>query len=287
MEHQFDGLHELLSYLDTAPYADAWYREDKSSQEESNGEWHGTENFQQAYDLCKYGQFDNGFEKLHKLKIDIDRHIKEVQRPRRQFNDMVGYAPDVPSHLNGYPLDMFNHTTKLRKQVDIFFNCSQNSGTSSGQILNKGATLLSTISILEDMGIRTNLNFFELSKEKEGYQVFNAQINIKREDQPLDMRNAYFPICNPAFLRRIIFNLQEKTPDKYESWTEGYGQAGEKELVNEIIEPAENAIVFNTAQEMGVKGDSLIDDANSIFEFINRNSGVKNLGIHFDEIGKQ
>jgi len=283
MEYDFDSISDLLDYINWAPVAPSWVSAPKKSEyPEQNPKWYGTDSFEQAFELCKYGQYDEGFDKLNELKMEIDRHIKEIKKQKRQFNDFVGFAPDVASFLNGFPLDMFNHTKHIRKKVDVYYNCSQEVGTSIPEIFNKGATLLSVVTLLEEMGINVNLFFFEMSDKVR--QLFLAKTVIKHKDQPLDIRNAYFPICNPSFLRRIHFRLKEKTPHISSSWHDTYGYPCKMDTVKRFIDLDETAIIFNTSQEMGVRGKNVIDDANAIFRFINRTSRVIERGISFSHI---
>lgn len=87
----------------------------------------------------------------------------------------------------------------------------------------------------------------------------------------------YFPLCNPSFLRRLVSRLCEETPDITRGWTYGYGITCDDYTVRKIIDLKENDIVICQPDEMGVRGYDIIDDANSMFDYIKRftNENVK------------
>ena len=82
-------------------------------------------------------------------------------------------------------------------------------------------------------------------------------------------------MCHPSFLRRLAFRLLEVTPDVKRSWNSGYGTPGSEALVREIIDLKENDIVISQPSVMGIRGYDLIDDANSMYDVINKKTKIE------------
>jgi len=124
------------------------------------------------------------------------------------------------------------------------------------------------VEILENMGFSVDLNIFTMAV-CDG-QIHYAKFNLKNNSERLNLQKLYFPLCHPSFLRRLIFRLKEKTPDISREWICGYGRTCDDYTIRQIIDLQDNDIVICQPDEMGVKGNNLIDDANSIFDYINR-----------------
>jgi|GEM_PF-1116152 len=272
MEYDFDSMRDLLGFVESAPLSNVWKNAKTYSEDTENPGFYGTENLKEAMDLCKYGQHDSGYNKLLSLKENLDRYIKETERLPRQYNEFFGFAPDVASYLMGHPLDMFNHKKRVRKKVDVYFNLVNKAFTDKNQIFNRGAILFSLISKLEEMNADVNLFFFAMSECND--QVHFSKVIVKNEAQRLNTRNAYFPIVNPSMQRRIIFRLREKTPDITMPWTDGYGNPCGIDTIKKIIKVDDQTMIFGTCDEMGIKGDDIVEDAQNAFSFIEGTSDV-------------
>ncbi len=186
----------------------------------------------------------------------------------RQYNFYVGYAPDVKAYLEGNPLSMLNKQNPKRKHIDIYYNSAILGGVSTDEIYNRGAITLSLVEIFENMGFSVGLNIFTMSECDD--QVHYAKFNLKRSGERLNIQKLYFPLCNPSFLRRLVFRLREETPDITYPWTDGYGKTSDDYTIRKIISLKENDIVICQPDEMGVSGHDIIDDANAMFDYINR-----------------
>lgn len=279
MEYDFDSISEFIDYLDNTPVSPAWNGRELAS-EKNNYYFCKTHSLQEAKDLCKYGLHEK-FDLLLKLKMTLEKYIKVSKEENRQYNDYVGYVPDVKAYLEGNPLSMFNKQNKKRKHIDIYYNSAVLGNVSTSQIFNRGAITLCLVEILENMGFSVGLNIFTMSYF--GDQVHYAKFHLKRADERLNIQKLYFPLCNPSFLRRLVFRLREITPDITSDWTAGYGKTSDVYAVREIIELKGNDIVIDQPEEMGIVGDDIIDDANAMFDYINK---VSNEDIELERISR-
>lgn len=274
MEYDFDSITAFLDYIDSAPInSEIWgYRRLESETE--NYDFCKTHSLEEAKELCKYGYHDN-FEKLVELKNTLEKYIKLSRKQSRQYNFYVGYAPDVKAYLEGSPLSMLNRQYPKLKHIDVYFNAANIASVSSNMIFNRGAITLCIVEILENMGFSVDFNFFTMASKND--QVHYVKLNLKRSGERLNIQKSFFPLAHPSFLRRLIFRLMEQTPDITMAWTSGYGITCDDYTIREVISLAENDIVICRPDEMGVQGYDIIDDANAMFDYINKftNESIK------------
>lgn len=266
MFYSFDSITEFIDYLDNTPInTNIWGTESLAS-ETGEYEFCKTKSLQEAKNFCKFGYHED-YDKLVELKLILEKYIKMSSKKTKQYNFYVGYAPDVKAYLEGNPLSMLNKQTPKYKHIDIYYNVAILGNVSVNQIFNRGAITLCLVEILENMGFSVTLNIFTMSKCAD--QVHYAKFNLKKNGERLHLQKLYFPLCNPSFLRRLVFRLREQTPDITYPWVGGYGQTCDDYLVRKIIDLKENDILICQPSEMNVTGEDLINDANSMFQYIN------------------
>ena len=268
MEYDFSSIASFLEYLDNTPTNTSVFR-----RLESHGNDYGfcqTHSFDEAKDLCRYGCHKD-FDRLVSLKYTLEKYIKMSRMKQKQYNYYVGYVPDVKAYLEGNPLSMLNKENPKRKHVDIYYNSAILGHVSTEQIFNRGAVTLSLVEILENMGFSVGLYVFTMSSCNG--QVHYAKFGLKSPNERLNMQKLYFPLCHPSFLRRLVFRLREETPDITQPWSDGYGRTCDDRMIREIIDLKDNDIVICQPDEMNVLGNDIVDDANSMFDYINNFKG--------------
>lgn len=272
MEYDFDSITEFLEYIETAPVnSDVWGHRDLYS-ETGSYNFCRTRSLEEAKELCKYGYHEN-FDKLVELKNTLEKYIKMSNKKSKQYNFYVGYAPDVKAYLEGSPLSMLNRQYPKRQHIDIYYNAANLARASSNEIFNRGAITLSIVEILENIGFSVGLNVFTMSSEYN--QIHYVKLNLKRSGERLNIQKLFFPFSHPSFFRRLVFRLMEQTPDITRDWTSGHGRTCDDYTIRKVIELAENDIVICRPEEMGVQGNDIIDDANSMFDYINKFTNEK------------
>ena len=267
MEYDFDSITEFIDYLDDTPINTNIWDCGNLASDTGSYDFCKTHSFQEAKDLCKFGLHDK-FDKLVELKLTLEKYIKMSRKKNTQHNFYVGYTPDVKAYLEGNPLSMLNNQYPKRRHIDIYYNSAISWTVSTNIIFNRGAITLCLVEILENMGFSVGLNIFTLS-ECDG-QVHYAKFNLKRNGERLNIQKLFFPLCNPSFLRRLVFRLYEETPDITRCWIDGYGKALDDYTIRKIIDLKDNDIVICKPDEMGVRGYDIIDDANAMFDYINK-----------------
>lgn len=267
MYYEFDSIHEFIDYLDKTPInTNIWNTEELSSMK-GDYSFCQTNSLEEAENLCKYGQHGS-FDRLVDLKLKLEKYIKLNNNKQKQYNYYVGYTPDVKAYLEGNPLTMLNKETPRRKEIDIYYNAAILGCVSTNEIFNRGAITLSIVEILESLGYSVGLNIFTMSKEWN--QIHYAKFNLKKNGERLNIQKLFFPLCNPSFLRRLVFRLREVTPDIIRDWTVGYGSTCNDYIIRKIIDLKEDDIVICQPSEMGINGYSILSDAEAMFNYLNR-----------------
>ncbi len=270
MHYKFYSLSEFINYLKTNPVCSNVFPNPSSTNDDYS--FTHTNSLEEAYKLCLFGYHEE-FEKLIKLKMKLEKYIKMTQKRNKQFNDYIGYVPDVKAYLEGSPLSMLNKSQTKRKKIDIYLNTSFYGHTSSNAIYNRGAIVLTIVELLETLGYSVDLHIFEMSTVEN--QLHFSEFILKQENERINPQKLYFPLCHPSWIRRLNFRLIEESKDAtYSSWAHGYGRPSDFITIKKIIEPHKNDIIIPTIDEIGITGHDLIDDANHLFDYIN-NQGDK------------
>jgi len=270
-EHEFLGIAEFLRYLDEMPTS-SFYRDCQS--ETGSHSFTKTNSYDEAENMCKFGYHEE-FEKLVRLKDSIERYIKLDNTRSKEYKDFIGYAPEVKAYLEGDPLNMLNRVNPKRKKISIYYNVAYSGSTSTKQVFNAGAIVLSFIEVLEKMNYSVDFNLFDMTECSR--QISFPRFVLKRENERANLQKLYFPMCHPSFQRRLVFKLQEKTPGLSSDWTRGYGSPCGISRIKELLELDERNIVISQPSDMGVSGNDIIQDAENMFHQIEKHNTVKAL----------
>lgn len=215
----FDNITDLSQYLSSKQRKEG---RDNSSQS-SDSSFSGTESYEEAFDLFKYGD-----EKLYKKfkeqssKINIDKLLGNAVRKQKYENRNYGCVPNVPNYLIGNPLNMINAEIGRisHKVINIFLSIGVPWHVDKEDIINTGIIYLSVIDLLEKAGYRCNLYAGVTAHEGRHEYMY---VRIKTDREPLNLKKLVFPLVHPSMLRRIYFRWAEVNDYDYDI-TGGYGR---------------------------------------------------------------
>ena len=105
-----------------------------------------------------------------------------------------------------------------------------------------------------------------------GDEMHFSDFILKNESARLNPQKLYFPLCHPSWIRRLNFRLIEQTPDITSSWVGCYGRPSDLETMKQVIDLKSNDIIIPTIDELDIRGNDIIDDTNSLFNYINSSS---------------
>ena len=191
----------------------------RESRTHYNTEWNGTNSFEEAIHLAKYG-WPEGTTRT-KTKLDIlynslpsKKIIKEMVMSRVGPGtlDMGRYQMGHPECLMTWQ-DSEITTTTSGEIVPILFNFTASSAVSTEALFMKGATICTLIDLLERTGRRVELDMV-LAIRCNSFPPSTARwdIRIKNAQDPLDIDRISFALAHASCLRRIGCSLMEQMP---------------------------------------------------------------------------
>ena len=260
----FDSLEDYLSYLEAAKTHEAFERAQAS--ELGSEEFTLTTSLESAIELCRFGWHD-GFGDLVALVEKVKRSLDIKVDPNRTFHDYVGFAPDVKAYLEGSPLTMINKPVVQKPLVTIFMNTSYAGNEPSERIYARGAIVLAAAEALELMGFMVDLRLFEMSFVDK--DIHFSEYRLKMPDERLNLQKLYFPLCHPAWVRRLNFRLIETSPNMTDAWAGCYGIPAETPLIRMVLGLGGGDILIPTIDEMKLEGVDVLADAEKLFSRVN------------------
>ena len=218
----FDNISELDKFLKDPKN----YKPGRENSSQSGNQWFtGTDNYEQAEELLKYGDVETfKFIKEKQRELKIDKIIGNVINKPKTFNNIVGYQPNVPLYLNRVPTNMID-SKKIKtdfKIINIYLDVCASARVEADEIRNAGTIYATVLDMLEKSGYRTNLyigDVSELGNEKVMYAL-----KIKTDREPLNLEKMAFPIAHPSMLRRIGFKYMEVCDSNQDFTYSGYGR---------------------------------------------------------------
>lgn len=219
--------------------------------------------FKEAWNNCYFG-WDKEFENFK----DAIKHVETqtiLDISKKDTYAVYGFRPNVPRCLNNNPRNMLTTKSdnKFKRTVVINCNTAYSWYESKQAIFNRGVCIINLIKQLE---INNNvvLNLFECV-EKDDEMIYTT-INLKKENERINLKQVYFPLVNPDFLRRLIFRIIECTFDIEKSWFDGYGSPyipteRDKDYLN-------NSIYISTPEKMNITGRNLKNDYQNFLNYI-------------------
>lgn len=141
--------------------------------------------------------------------------------------------------------------------VNLFVNLSCKYYTTKEAVFNKGVIIQNLIKQLEEKHYKVNLHAFALMCE--GNEIVNIVVNLKNKGEKIDDKKTYFALCNPSFLRRLIFRVLETSDVKNKDWAKNYGSPCDAKTIKEFYKTGKLDIVIPQAYEVGIRGDEDIN----------------------------
>ena len=216
-KYEFDSLNELAEYIKNTPINRNSFS--KLASTDDNYSFFGTNNFEEAFNLCKYGVSPADIKDFLLINDELEGKLPNLAKNRTILENVYGMRPNVPKFLRGNPRSMYSLKRFTPKGiVDVYYNVSVRSSINQSLILKRGICSIQLIKLLEKLGYIVSFNLVSLSRVNDEFTyVF---VKIKGDNEKIDAVTSYFPMCHPSFPRRIIFRLKEVTPylDVYQNY---------------------------------------------------------------------
>lgn len=262
----FVSLNEFAYYLENKGINEEIFQKPLVSEKTYNSDYCNC-SYKQALELCKSGDSIN-INNFLDLSAKLGNSMPKLSQKRNVVSKTYGFRSNVNKYLTGNPNNMLHLArNEQNKFVHVFFNVSSSFSNNSSQIISRGIIAINMIKFLEKIGFRVKLDFFSLCKQAS--EIFWLSVNIKNENQNLDVSSCYFPMCNTAFGRRLVFRMIECTDVREREWQVYYGQVPTLEETKSILGDTQNGIIISDPEDMNIGGQNILLDAQNLFNFIN------------------
>lgn len=216
--HYFSNLTDFINEVKGAKTIQG---RNESSLDTDSG-WSGTRNIEEAWEKLEKGDLGSiGKDVLSSLdKLNLQNPKVNV------FNDVVGFAPNVPNYLMGVPKTMVNREVQIfqNKVINILVNSSVNGGVSTSEITRMAIEVLEAIMKFERDGYRVNLYKMIGSSIGANESVLGF-IKLKDDKERINLKKLMFPLTHPSMQRRLDFKFRECF-GKVDVTHDGYGSQG-------------------------------------------------------------
>jgi hypothetical protein len=222
----FASYGELINFAINREAASAYVQESRSFSYGSS--WSGTESFEDAVKLAQNG-WPEGSQKVQNLtNILVNKVSDMIEQPVIQYDvtgndfDIALYLNNVPEYWTTFHTDEAGMTNRV---VKILFNIATSAGIIGETMKAKGAAIAALVIILEQIGIRVELELGQAVTCKG--KRWEIKAVVKEAAQPLDIDRLTFALAHPSSLRRLIFSVEEADQDFCNTCNTGYGMPAE------------------------------------------------------------
>lgn len=224
-----------------------------NSSETTGASFTGTNSYDEAIDLLKFGYKDpipRIKEELANNKLITSKIFRSLPRvmPR---NKVIGFAPNVPNALLGLPESMISieKETHKRKTMSVIYSFGAPWFVDSEELIKAGMALVTAINIAEISGVQTKLQLgFMPATENVDREIVFPTVKIKDFGERFNLQKICFPMIHTSMFRRIGFKYLETCPFCEEDYSGGYGTV--RGVIHKLreIEPDKNTYIFEPEQ---------------------------------------
>ena len=210
--NKFNSVEEFSNWLQSTPQTAAGKKFDASNEvSKYNTEFTGTESFEEAQNLMKYGDKVNAA-KITATIRKIKAQGKGNETRNKLYNSPCGFMPIVPKVLAGDPNNMlairkerYNSTKVLNIAYNVAVSCSM----TTDDMIKTAAKVANVIASLEKNGYRINLYAYACGRDLKNNYYF-LLVKIKDSGKYLDTLRIAYALVNPSFYRRHVFGYMER-----------------------------------------------------------------------------
>ena len=275
---RFSSLYELYDYLKSKPIINKKAFPSLDSRT-GDPEWAGVEYDQALEDLIKR-EDDNYYDFLNLVR-DVANLKKSYSSEHKKVYSVAGGHVNNRLFAVGEP-KCYEVTKRVKNTnfITVHFALSYPGSTEDNHIFNRAVILISLIEALEKRGYNIDINAFEMSRYED--EIVNNVVVLKKRNAKINLHTLYKASYKKEFLRRILFGVLE-TLDVQNPWSTSYGKSCKEAVVRQILRIEKNDIYFGTPKELGIEGDNLEEDFNTVLKKLklDDNFDVKELNDEF------
>lgn len=198
--------------------------EKKSSAQEGNASFRGTDSFDEALQLARYG-WPQGLEAVNRARELVK--IPEGEADRRTVPTFADEGDEVAvdRFLEGesdcwYTFPVVE-VPRSGRVVQVVVDGCASFGVSKDAIAAKGAAALAIVDALEARGLRVEL--YLCAAAQHTGTTWDVRVLLKRSEDVLELDRLAFFLTHAATLRRLFFRAWERLPG-FTKTGQGYGK---------------------------------------------------------------
>ena len=242
-KYDFQNLSKFLDYLSKAKINERVFDKNKLVSSGKRFSWSGTKKYCEAARLCRDG-WDYGYEEYCRLREEIKSDIADAV----------------------YELYM----TDSNLPTKFCINLSESGVTNRSTIMHQGVIILALAEAL--MSSEYSVEVEACVCLQEGDEVILASIKLN-DGYDLDIRQAVFPLCHPAFHLQLVSRLVETTPVESRHWRKTYGMPVCNEILKNFVEPDLGTIITPSQPGHLITGRDIHADVHVLLDYINHEMG--------------
>ena len=233
--------------------------------EDEDIRWYGVDsiaNYKNIFfEECKKQSLDFNYIK----EIPYNEYILDEHQTLEEFNDIVGFYPNVPLYIQGYPLNMHNNIRKnelvVEKTITLYFNIAIDSKFDKYAYKNRGIIVYQLYKYLRSLDISVRIKFLDA-----------CFINGETIIQVIDTTNKYMTdndsfiynlLTSIAFYRVAMLEHRYKFRKEFHlssSWDNGFGYCVSNEILKKMLTLDDNDILIGRPEEHNITGNYLEED---------------------------
>lgn len=216
-EEHFENMDHLLRYLDKTPHSPKLRESQCSSiRERGDASWTGGLDFQQAMKLARRG-WPNANTLERKYRMLYENIACTIEREQINY-DVEGQFVDVDRFLEGEPecwgtfTSRFDEATSFTPRViKVTFNAGASWNINEKVMKRKGFVVATLVQCLEYAGYRVQIDVVDVASRWHSEENWIVRVKLKHSDAPLDYDRVVFCLAHPAYLRRLVFGVYERS----------------------------------------------------------------------------
>lgn len=264
---EFPTIGSFVDYIEGNKQHDELYKNDNAcgycTQSDARGyedsRWTGTDSYDDALHLLKYG-WKEGAERIkHKIDVTIPNFVKQSTRVKLE---PYGANACTAAYLNNNPNNMFikKKVKKRAKVLTINKVGDLNWTYSADEYMTFATRAIAICQALERHGYAININVCFGHSYDDTQEIL--MVRVKNANERINLSKLAFPMAHPSMLRRMKFKYNEVTDTlKY--------QRPDYEYSNLYGSPVKRAVYeallcMNKEQEIFIPSTISEDEMNTI-----------------------
>ena len=193
-----------------------------------------------------------------KFKIKKMPHITiGEKRTKKEFNDMVGYFPNVPAYIQGNPLSMFNRkiTVTYSPIVKLFFDLTVDSSISSDQYKHKGIIVYNLIENFMTKKLDIHFNLFCMMFSEN--QTLHLEIKVDLANWDKEKKYVFYALTDVSFFSIHVLNYVNQISELEKHWKKGFGFTMPEDVIRKILQIHRSDLVFANPASFNIVGKDI------------------------------